>query len=37
MASHGPNNALTDDEGIRVGHFTSREAASGVTVILASD
>ena len=37
MASHGPSNALTDVEGIRVGHFTSREAASGVTVILASE
>jgi L-aminopeptidase/D-esterase-like protein len=34
MVSHGPNNALSDIDGIRVGHFSSREAASGVTVIL---
>ena len=37
MTIHGPNNALTDVEGIRVGHYTSREAASGVTVILAAE
>jgi L-aminopeptidase/D-esterase-like protein len=35
MPMYGPNNALTDVEGISVGHYTSREAASGVTVILA--
>jgi L-aminopeptidase/D-esterase-like protein len=37
MVSHGPNNALSDVDGIRVGHFSSREAASGVTVILAPE
>lgn len=31
----GPNNALTDVSGIEVGHYTDREAMSGVTVILA--
>jgi L-aminopeptidase/D-esterase-like protein len=34
MSNCGPNNALTDVEGISVGHYTSRETASGVTVIL---
>jgi L-aminopeptidase/D-esterase-like protein len=34
---YGPKNALTDIEGISVGHYTSREAASGVTVILARE
>jgi L-aminopeptidase/D-esterase-like protein len=29
-----PNNCLTDIRGIQVGHYTDREAASGVTVIL---
>jgi L-aminopeptidase/D-esterase-like protein len=37
MSMYGPNNALTDVEGISVGHYTSREAASGVTVILARE
>lgn len=34
MPEPGTHNALTDIPGISVGHFTSREAASGVTVIL---
>jgi putative pantetheine hydrolase len=34
MAKTGQNNALTDVEGISVGHFSSPEAASGTTVIL---
>ncbi|HTZ39206.1 MAG TPA: P1 family peptidase [Syntrophales bacterium] len=34
MAKTGKRNALTDVEGIKVGHYTDREAASGVTVIL---
>ncbi|MCU0579694.1 MAG: P1 family peptidase [Desulfobacterota bacterium] len=34
MAKPGTHNALTDISGISVGYFTSREAASGVTVIL---
>ncbi len=37
MTGHGPNNALTDVEGISVGHYTSRDAASGVTVILVTE
>ena len=31
------NNALTDVEGIHVGHYTDTKAASGVTVVLCSD
>jgi L-aminopeptidase/D-esterase-like protein len=34
MSKYGHHNALTDIEGISVGHYTSRESASGVTVIL---
>jgi L-aminopeptidase/D-esterase-like protein len=34
MARTGRHNALTDVDGISVGHYTDREAASGVTVIL---
>lgn len=34
MACTGKNNCLTDVEGIMVGHFTSLEAASGVTAII---
>lgn len=30
----GPGNALTDIAGLRVGHHTDREAASGVTVVV---
>lgn len=35
MALSGPNNAITDVRGILVGSHTDREAASGVTVVLA--
>ncbi len=34
MAITGKNNTLTDVEGLMVGHFTSLEAASGVTAVL---
>lgn len=34
MARTGRHNALTDVDGLMVGHFTAPEAASGVTVIL---
>jgi len=34
MAIHGGKNALTDVPGIMVGHVTSLEAASGVTVVI---
>jgi L-aminopeptidase/D-esterase-like protein len=34
MAKTGKRNSLTDVAGIQVGHYTDREAASGVTVIL---
>lgn len=34
MASTGRLNALTDIDGIAVGHFTAPDAASGVTVVL---
>jgi L-aminopeptidase/D-esterase-like protein len=34
MRSKGTNNAITDVEGIQVGHYTDEEAASGVTVVL---
>jgi L-aminopeptidase/D-esterase-like protein len=34
MTKTGENNALTDVGGLMVGHFTSLEAASGVTVVL---
>jgi L-aminopeptidase/D-esterase-like protein len=37
MASTGKKNCLTDVAGIRVGHFTSLEAASGVTIILSEE
>lgn len=37
MTMTGKNNALTDIEGIVVGHSTSLEAASGVTVVLCED
>jgi putative pantetheine hydrolase len=37
MTNIGKNNCLTDVEGIMVGHFTSTEAASGVTVVLCLD
>lgn len=37
MSENGTDNALTDIPGISVGHYTSREAASGVTVILAPE
>ena len=30
----GPNNAITDVPGIRVGHFTDRKGATGCTVVL---
>lgn len=30
----GPGNALTDIAGLQVGHYTDREAASGVTVVV---
>ena len=33
----GPGNALTDIVGLRVGHYTDREAASGVTVVVCPD
>ena len=36
MTKSGNNNGLTDIKGIMVGHYTSVEAASGVTVILCS-
>ncbi len=34
MLTPGKYNAITDVEGIRVGQFTDRDAASGVTVVL---
>ena len=34
MPIHGKNNAITDVPGIRVGHYTDPEAASGVSVVL---
>ncbi|MFH1114958.1 MAG: P1 family peptidase [Pseudomonadota bacterium] len=34
MPMSGTNNAITDVEGLLVGHFTSVDAASGVTVIV---
>ena len=37
MAAIGANNALTDVAGLRVGHFTDRDAACGVTVVLCTD
>ncbi len=37
MPKTGEYNALTDVEGLDVGHFTDLEAACGVTVVLASD
>jgi L-aminopeptidase/D-esterase-like protein len=37
MVTTGKNNALTDVEGLMVGHFTSLQAASGVTVVLCPD
>lgn len=37
MARLGHFDALTDVEGIMVGHFTSLDAASGVTVVLCPD
>ncbi len=33
----GKSNSIVDIEGIRVGHYTDREAASGVTVVLCPD
>jgi L-aminopeptidase/D-esterase-like protein len=33
----GPNNAITDVPGIRVGHFTSPSALTGATVVLAEN
>ncbi len=35
MGKSAPNNALTDVDGLMVGHFTDLSAASGVTVIMA--
>ena len=37
MANPGKTNTLTDVEGLLVGHYSSLEAASGVTVILCPD
>ena len=37
MARTGKYNALTDVEGILVGHFTDKEAVSGVTVVICPD
>jgi L-aminopeptidase/D-esterase-like protein len=37
MAKTGKHNGLTDIDGIMVGHFTSLDAACGVTVILCPD
>ena len=37
MAKTGKHNALTDVEGLMVGHFASLEAASGITVVLCPD
>ncbi len=37
MGKTGKNNTLTDVEGLMVGHFTSLEAASGVTVVWCPD
>ena len=37
MAISGEQNALTDIEGLLVGHYSSLEAASGVTVVLCPD
>ena len=34
MPNFGPHNALTDVEGVLVGHFTDLEAVSGVTVAI---
>src|SRR5687768_1434286 len=31
---HGPNDAITDVEGVKVGHWTDLEAATGCTVVL---
>ncbi len=34
MMRTGKRNTLADVEGVKVGHYTAAEAASGVTVIL---
>lgn len=37
MATTGKYNALTDVEGILVGHYTNTDAASGVTVVICAE
>jgi L-aminopeptidase/D-esterase-like protein len=37
LATTGKYNALTDVAGIRVGHYTDTDAASGVTVVICAD
>jgi len=37
VAKPGPNNGLTDVAGLLVGHYTDREACSGVTVVLCAE
>ncbi len=37
MAGIGRHNAITDVEGLMVGHFTDRNAACGVTVVLCTE
>ena len=37
MAATGLNNAVTDIEGLIVGHYTDLDAVSGVTVVICSE
>lgn len=37
MANIGKNNGLTDVAGIKVGHYTDTDAASGVTVVICAE